>query len=277
MTSLLARIGAWFVEPPQTPPDVQPRSTGFLPPTAAPAPSPVPSGPAGSSAPAASPSAGASSPPAAGSRFTPPSAQDAGASAPAEAVGSAAVLGAPAAVVPLAAACAGELRARAKASAALLCTWRPVAPPQRLVEAEPAAPSAESPAGATTPGARRLAARLTAHELTATACGRLAWLALEQDPAAAADQVRRCLAVAGVPVVLAVAGARPPAFEPLLAELDLAIAVLPSDIEAALRDLALVTLRARERAVLPPLPPGPPRWAAMAGLARLRSLPRAAS
>ncbi len=187
------------------------------------------------------------------------------------------MLGAPAVVVPVAAACAGELRARSKAAAALLCIWRPVKPAARTVGVDAPAPSAESPAGATTPGARRLAARLGAHELSATACGRLAWLALECEPDAAADQVRRCLSVAGAPVVLAVAGARPPAFEPLLAELDLAIAVLPSDIEPALRELALMTLRARERAVVPPLPPGPPRWAAMAGLARLRSLPRGES
>jgi hypothetical protein len=188
--------------------------------------------------------------------------------APANAV----VLGAPAAVVPVAAACAGELRARARSAAALLCVRRPAAPSVPAVDA--AEPAARSPAGATTPGARRLAARLAAHGLPATACGRLAWLALEPEPAAAAGQFRRCLAVGGGPVVLAVAGPRPPAFEPLLAELHLAIAVLPSDIDPALRELALATLRSRGRAVLPPLPPGPPRWAAMAGLARLRSLPR---
>ena len=87
--------------------------------------------------------------------------------------------------------------------------------------------------------------------------------------------MQRCLAVADEPVV-ARGGrrARPAAFEPLLAELDLAIAVLPPEIEPALRELALGTLRARERAIVPPLPPGPPRWAAIAGLARLRSLPR---
>jgi hypothetical protein len=174
--------------------------------------------------------------------------------------------------VPVAAACAGELRARARSAAALLCVWRPAAAPTPAVES--AVPSARSPAGATTPGARRLAAQLVAHGLPATACGRLAWLALEPQPATAANQFRRCLAVGGGAVVLAVAGARPQAFEPLLAELDLAIVVLPSDIDPALCELALATVRSRDRAVLPPLPPGPPRWAAMAGLARLRSLPR---
>jgi hypothetical protein len=235
MTSLLARIGAFFVDPattPEAPPPADERAR-FVPPSSSPAPE--------------------------------------AASIGADAVMSAAVLGAPAGVVPVAAATAGELRARARAAAALLCVWRPAGP---AVGPEAPVPAAQSPAGATTPGARRLAARLVAHGFSATACGRLAWLALEHDPAAATAQVRRCLAIAGGPVVLAVAGARPPAFEPLLAELDLAIAVLPVDIDSALRDLAVASFRSRERAVLPPLPPGPPRWAAMAGLARLRSLPR---
>jgi hypothetical protein len=245
MTSVLARIGAFFVEPASTqeappPADARPH---FAPP----------------------------SPPFSSASVQESSPAPTAASSGVEAVGSAAVLGAPAVVVPVAAACAGELRARARAAAALLCVWRPVAPG---VGPEAPVPAAESPAGATTPGARRLAARLVAHGLSATACGRLAWLTLEHDPAAAAVQMQRCVGIGGGPVVLAVAGARPPAFEPLLAELELAIAVLPADIDPALRELAVASLRSRERAVLPPLPPGPPRWAAMAGLARLRSLPR---
>ncbi|HTE60094.1 MAG TPA: hypothetical protein VK631_07055 [Solirubrobacteraceae bacterium] len=294
MTSLLARIGAFFLDPPAQPepsrPD-EPRAfappTRFTPPThisppldAAPSRA-TPAAPA-SSARSSSAAEAASNPvssaaPAAPAPFGPSSSASEAASNPAGesagGVASAAVLGAPAAVVPVAAACAGELRARARSAAALLCVWRPAALSVPAVDS--AVPAAQSPAGATTPGARRLAARLAADGLPATACGRLAWLALESEPAAAAGQYRRCLAVGGGgPVVLAVAGARPPAFEPLLAELDLAIAVLPADIDPALRELALATLRSRDRAVLPPLPPGPPRWAAMAGLARLRSLPR---
>ena len=73
--------------------------------------------------------------------------------------------------------------------------------------------------------------------------------------------------------MLAVAGARPEAFEPLLGELELCVAVLPAGIDPPLRELAIARLPARARAVVAPLPPGPPRWAAMAGLARLRSLP----
>jgi len=195
------------------------------------------------------------------------------AAAPADA----AVLGAPGAVVAVAAACAGELRARSRSAAALLCVWRPAGVSGPAPEPEPDVPAARSPAGATTPGAGRVAARLVAHDLRATACGRLAWLALAPEPDAAAAQFRRCRTVAGVPLVLAVAGARPPELEPLLAELDLCIAVLPADVDRALRELALATLPGRSHAVVAPLPPGPPRWAAMAGLARLRSLPEVRS
>ncbi len=270
---------------------------------------------------------------------------------------SAVVLGAHAAVVPVAAACAGELRARDRAAAAALCVWRPAgsasaagpAPPGEPMEASVAgsqasrvhgpveastagphappargpveapavgshapsargpveasavgshapsargpveasavgshappargpveAPAARAPAGATTPGARRLAARLVAQGLPAAACGRLAWVELAADPDVAREQVARCLRVAAAPAVLAVAGPRPAAFEPLLAALDLAVAVLPAEAGPALRALALRTPAGRERAIVAPLAPGPPRWAAMAGLARLRSLP----
>jgi hypothetical protein len=185
----------------------------------------------------------------------------------------AAVVGAPAFVVPVAAASAGELRARARAAAALICIWRPPGAPAPPLDPEPDEPAARSPAGATTPGAKRLAGRLAAHRLPATACGRLAWLALDPVASEAAGQFRRARAVAGVPVVLAVAGPRPEPLEPLLAELDLCIAVLPADIDPPLRELAIARLPARSHAVVAPLPPGPPRWAAMAGLARLRSLP----
>jgi hypothetical protein len=185
----------------------------------------------------------------------------------------AAVLGAPAAVVPVAAACAGELRARSKSPAALICIWRPSQAP--ALELEPEALAARSPAGATTLGARRLASRLGAHDLPATACGRLAWLALDPEPAEAARQFRRCMTMAGAPLVVAVAGPRPEPFEPFLADLDFCVAVLPADADPVLRELAIARLPGRGRAVVPPLPPGPPRWAAMAGLARLRSIPEA--
>lgn len=179
----------------------------------------------------------------------------------------AAVLGAAAHVPPVAAACAGELRARAGAGSALVCLWRPG-------ESAPDDEDPASPAGATTPGARRVAAALDAEGLRATACGRLAWLALPDDPADAAPTLRRGLALATVPVVIAVAGPRPAAFEPILAMVDLALAVLPADASEPLRALALASLPGTGH-ILGPLPPGPPRWAALAGLTRLRSLPEA--
>jgi hypothetical protein len=164
------------------------------------------------------------------------------------------------AVAPIAAAAAAELRVRARAPAALVALWRPGAP-------------ARTPAGAALPAARGLAARLTTEGQRATACVRLAWVVLPDDPAEAADRVRQLAARAGVPVVLGLCGPRPDAFEPLLAEHAVAVAVLPSDADAALRTLAFLALPTPVRAIHAPLPAGPPRWAAMAGLGRLRSLP----
>jgi hypothetical protein len=198
-----------------------------------------------------------------------------------------AVLGAPADVPAVAAACAGELRARHRASAALVCLWRPGGepPPGGLDgadrgiggDADDRPDGVASPAGATTPGARRVAAALAADGLRATACGRLAWLALPDPPGEAASVLRRGLALAGVPVAIAVAGPRPEELEPILATADIAVAVLPAGTGEALRDLAIAHLPGAERGIVGPLPPGPPRWAALAGLTRLRSLPGGAA
>jgi hypothetical protein len=164
-------------------------------------------------------------------------------------------------VVPVAAAVAGELRLRTRTPAAVVALWHPDAP-------------LGTPAGAATPAARRLAARLAAKQPSQpTACGRLAWLALPCDPAQAAASAARAVARAGAPVVLALCGPRPPALEPLLATQDVAVAVLPSDADPDLRTLALAGLPTPVRTVQAPLAPGPPRWAALLGLARLRSLP----
>jgi hypothetical protein len=161
-----------------------------------------------------------------------------------------------AAAVPVAAAAAGELRAQARAAAAVLCVWG----------------GGEAPAGATTPAVRRLAARLAAQDLPGTACGRLVWVPLAAAPEAAAAQVERVRGRSGVPLVLAIAASRPAALEPLIAGADHALAVLPAEADDTLRALALATLPHRRSRVVAPLPPGPPRWAAMAGLARLRAL-----
>jgi hypothetical protein len=200
-----------------------------------------------------------------------PAAEPAPAPVPHAAPLAAAVVGAPGLVVAVAAACAGELRARQHASAALVCIWYPDGGSRP--ETDGAEPPARPPAGATTPGARHLASRLAAYDLPTTACGRLAWVQLIADPEAAATQVRRGLAFAGAPLVLAVAGPRPEAFEPLLESLDVAIAVLAREADPSLRALAAAALPAAAGIILPPLAPGPPRWAAMAGLARLRALP----
>ena len=186
------------------------------------------------------------------------------------------MLAADVAAVPVGAACAGELRARARAGAALLCVWQPTVEPTDDLElpwdgADDDRPPS-TPAGATTPAARRLAGRLEAHGLEATARGRLAWLRLEPEPSDAAAQARRCLAIAGVPVVIAVAGPRDAAFEPLIAEVGLVLAVLPAGADPALRELVSAGLPSRAGAIVAPLRSGPPRWAAMAGLGRLRSL-----
>ena len=164
------------------------------------------------------------------------------------------------AVAPIAAAAAAELRVRARAPAALVALWRPDAP-------------ARTPAAAALPAARGLAARLTTEAQRATACARLAWVVLPADPAEAADRVRQLAARAGVPVVLGLCGPRADALEPLLAEQDVAVAVLPSDADAALRTLAFLALPTPVRSIHAPVPAGPARWAAMTGLGRLRSLP----
>ena len=246
--SLLRRLAATFVEPADHPPPAPP-SDGARPTVVFVPPRPAPPG--------AAPLHDSPQPP--------------------DPLARAVVLGADAAAIPLAAACAGELRARAQAPAALLCVWQPAleAPADELDppwDAPDLDEGPSTPAGATTPAARRLSARLAAHDLAATACGRLAWLRLEPEADQAAEQARRCLAISDAPVVIALAGPRAAAFEPLLSEVGTAIAVLPTDTDDPLRELVLSTLPTSRRAVIAPLRPGPPRWAAMAGLGRLRSL-----
>jgi hypothetical protein len=181
------------------------------------------------------------------------------------------VLGSPADVPAVAAACAGELRARHRAAAGIVCLWRPGG--DAPAADDDGGDGAVSPAGATTPGARRVAAALASEGLRTTACGRLVWLALPDPAAEAAVVLRRALVLARVPVAIAVAGPRPEALEPILATADVAVAVLPADAGEPLRDLALAGLPGPLRSIVGPPPPGPSRWAALAGLTRLRSLP----
>jgi hypothetical protein len=160
------------------------------------------------------------------------------------------VVGPPAAVPAVAAAAANELRVRAHAPAALVLLWRPV-------------PSAVLPRAPSAPAARRLLAAV-ATELPGSATARLAWLALPADPAAAARAAGELRAATTAPTVLAIAGPRPAALEPLVANL---VCVLGRDAGPAL------TAAVRSAATtVPPLPNGPARWSALAGLARLRDL-----
>ena len=107
--------------------------------------------------------------------------------------------------------------------------------------------------GLATRAAARLAARLSARDLPAVARGRLAWLALPDDPDEAAVAVRRASAVVDGPLVTALAGARPPALEELVGEHDLA--VVAADPDAALARAALAGLAARgvDAVAWPPL------------------------
>jgi hypothetical protein len=108
--------------------------------------------------------------------------------------------------VPLACALALALRRR---GAALVCAWG----------------ASGTAAGAPpTAAARRLAASMGARGIEARATGRLVVVTLASDAATAADEAARAAAAAGeAPVVLALAGAREPDFDRVLAAQDLAV------------------------------------------------------
>jgi hypothetical protein len=176
---------------------------------------------------------------------------------PAEAVAAppaarAAVLGAAGEVVPLAAAVALAL-----GPPALVALWN-----------ADRAPSA----GLATRAAARLAARLLARDLPAVARGRLAWVALPTEAGAAAAAVRRASAAVDGPLVTALAGARPPALEDLVAEHDLAI--FAADPSGVLARAAVARLAARgiDARACRPIRRGLPRTIALAGLAASQEL-----
>jgi hypothetical protein len=121
------------------------------------------------------------------------------------------VLGSERDAVPVAAALAGGLRERERASGAVLVTW----------------PSAEAPRPAlATPAAARLVAGLQARGLAAVARGRLAWLALGREDLGLA---RRALASVDVPTVVVVTGPRSSGVDDLLAEQDQVVLVTADD------------------------------------------------
>jgi hypothetical protein len=159
------------------------------------------------------------------------------------------VLGTAADAAPLAAALALSLHAPAA-----VAVWEPGA---RDELARAAASRAAS----------RLAARLSAHDLAATARGRLAWLALPAEPAAAVAAVRRASAIVEGPLVTALTGARPPALEDLVAEHDLAIVAAAPGSSLARAALAGLADRGVAGTACAPLGRGLPRRLALAGLA----------
>lgn len=164
------------------------------------------------------------------------------------------VLGIPPDVAPLAAAVALSLRARP----GLVALW----PADRPIDR-----------GAATRSAARLAARLAARAVPAVARGRLAWLALPDEPNAAADAVRAASAIVDGPLVTGLAGARPSELEALVAEHDLAVVAAGLDTPLARAALAGLAARGVDAIACPPPRGGPPRRLALAGLAAPRLAP----
>jgi hypothetical protein len=115
-----------------------------------------------------------------------------------------------------------------RAPCAVVCRW---------TGSEPAA----SPRSGLACGeARRLVQRLAARGLVAGACGRVVTVALPASEIEARAATERALAAAGdLPLVLAIVGARSPAFDPLLADLDRLIVVPPSGAPVGLERLAI--------------------------------------
>lgn len=169
------------------------------------------------------------------------------------------VLGRPADALALAAALAGEMRARERAAAALLVTW-------------PGEPPRPAPAYR---AAHRLATRLGSRGLEAVARGRLAWLALPGPSVAAAAACVRAEAATDGPTVVTVTGPRCDALDALLDECDLVLVALPPDADPALAELALAGLANCLAPVVacPPLSGASARLLALAGRGRMRDAP----
>jgi hypothetical protein len=166
------------------------------------------------------------------------------------------VLGSPADGVPIGALLANALRSAAGASTAVLAVWVP--------DARPAFRG-----GPATLAASRLAARLSARGLAAAGCGRLAWMALDDHPVAAAVAARRAASAVDVPLVVVLTGPRCEVVEGLLGEQDLV--VVCTDPDGPLARLAVAGCAAAALACAPP-PPGPSRWLARSGAAGPRGL-----
>lgn len=125
----------------------------------------------------------------------------------------------------------------------------------------------EPPAsGIATRAAARLSARVAAAEFPMRARGRLAWLSLPDDPVAAAGAVRCASALVAGPFVTALAGARPPELETLIAEHDVAVVVAEPGSSLARAALAALDARGIPAVDVPPLDRGLARALALAGV-----------
>jgi len=128
------------------------------------------------------------------------------------------------AAVALAVAVARGRRARC----AVVCRWDGACP--------------EAPRAAlalATRGARRLAERLDRRGLPASARGRVVTVALPPEPAAARAAIERThAAIDDLPLVVLVAGPRPPALDAVLAALDRLVVVPAPDAPSGLSELA---------------------------------------
>jgi hypothetical protein len=115
-----------------------------------------------------------------------------------------------------------------RAPCAVVCRWT-------------GAELAEPPrSGLAVGAARRLAQRLAGRGLAVGACGRVVTVVLPSSDIEARAATERALAAAGdLPLVLAIGGARSPAFDPLLAGLDRLIIVPPPGAPVGLERLAI--------------------------------------
>jgi hypothetical protein len=194
-----------------------------------------------------------------GATTSPAAAPDVAAALPRDlpaALTSAAVLGRPGEVEPIAAALALVLRRETRAKAAAVA----------LVGVEPPVVEGASSVAA----ARRLAARLEVHGHEPQVRGRIAWVELDaEDPQFAA--VARRVTMVGAPAVLAVAAARTAAVDEALNEQDLLILVT-TDPEGALAQLAVAGLTDVPVLTARPLRRGPGRSLASAGIRAARPL-----
>ena len=169
----------------------------------------------------------------------------------------AAVLGASAEALPVAAMLANALRAAMEVSTAAVAVWAP-------------ASGALARGGPASFAASRLAGRLTARGLPAVGRGRLAWLPLDDHPVAAAVAARRAAGALEVPLVVALGGPRCEVVEGLLGEQDLVL-VVTGDPAGPLARLAVSSCAGAALAHCS-CPPGPARWRALAGLTGARGL-----